>query len=357
MNVRLRESENKAEFGELFFDTEEAKVIGVNFGELIGSMFEREGKHFDFGPFDILGKIGAGTFDAHPRLLSWNKARRVFNPVEDAVFDFLNDIVDGNGSAGILETMAAMIASGGRKERAVSSKGVEADKADFFSNGKQCMENFLIQGFAEAFAEVGEGSLAGAAVKANAGQAPEDLSAKRIAQDKTEIFAGTNFLKTTKQIEKKERNGIIARAAEDGISDSGNRADKGEINSRTNQLRNAAGNGAVVVDRNRFLPEFIMGKPTSFFLGEGFDITASDKFIAFEKLFDKMSSSSEANVIVHFETPGVSRECEPASKQLPGSPFSLVKTSPATPPNQTKASCSSLSTKTGATALRSCTCA
>lgn len=357
MNIRLREPEDNAEFGELFFDTEEAKVIRIDGGKFIGSMFQSEREHLDLRPLDVLREIGTRAFNTHPGLFSWNKARRVFNPVEDAVSDFLNDVVDGNGSAGILETMAAMIASGGRKERAVSGQHVETYKTGFFSNRKQGMKDFLVQGFAETVTEVGEGSLAGDAIKADAGQAPEDLSAKRIVQDPAEIFDGRALFEAAKQIEKKERDGIVARTTEDGIGNGGNGADEGEINSRTNQLSDAAGNGAVVVDRNIFLPELVMGKPTGLFLGEGFDITAIDKFIAFEKLFDKMSYSSEANVIAHFETPGASRECRRPSKQLPGSPFLLVKTSPATPPNQTKASDDSLSTNTGGLALRSFSCA
>ena len=356
MNVRLRESEDKSKFSELFFDTEEAKVISVDGGEFIGSMFQSERKHLDFWAFDVLREVGTRTFNADPGLFSWNDAGRIFNSIENAVSDFLHDVIDGNRGTGILETMAAMVASIGRKERAVGRQDVETDDACLFSNGNQGVKDFLIQGFAETFMKVGEGCFTGNRIKANAGKTSIKLSAKRISQDEAEILDGSNSLQAAKQIEKKERDGIIARAAEDGISNSGNGADEGEIYSRTNQLSDAAGNGTVVVDRNGFLPEFVMGKPTSLFLGEGFDITAIDKFIAFKKLFDKMASS-EANVIAHFETPGVSRECEPASKQLPGSPFLLVKTSPATPPNQIKASCSSSSTKTGTTALRSCACA
>jgi hypothetical protein len=66
----------------------------------------------------------------------------------------------------------------------------------------------------------------------------------------------------------------------------------------------------------------------------------------------------DANVFAHVKTQGVSRES--ANRQvsrLPGSPFLSIKTSSSTPPNQIKASCSSSSTKTGATALRSCACA
>jgi hypothetical protein len=107
----LRESEDKAEFSELLFDTEEAKVIGVDFREFVGSMFQGEREHFDLLPFDVVREIGTRTFNTHPGFFSWNKAGRVFNAIENAVSDFLNDVVDGNRSAGILETMAAMIAS------------------------------------------------------------------------------------------------------------------------------------------------------------------------------------------------------------------------------------------------------
>jgi hypothetical protein len=65
----------------LLFYTEAAKVIGVDGGEFIGIMFQREREHFDLRAFDIFREIGARTFNAHPGLLSWNKAGRVFNPI------------------------------------------------------------------------------------------------------------------------------------------------------------------------------------------------------------------------------------------------------------------------------------
>jgi hypothetical protein len=354
VNVGLREPENKAEFGELFFDTEEAKVIGIDGGEIIGSMFQSKREHFDLGPFDVVGEIGAKTFNAHPRLFSRNEVGSVFNAIEDAVSDFLNDVVDGNGSAGILETMAAMIASCGRKESAIGCEDVKADKTACFGDGNQGVKDFLIQGFAEAVMEVGEGSLAGDAIKGDSGQASEDLSAKGIAQVTAEIFNGRTFFETAKQIEKKERNRIIARAAKDGIGNSGNGADEGEINSRTNKLSDASRNGAVVVDGDRFFAEFVMGEPAGFFLGEGFGVTAIDKFVAFEKLFDRISSS-DANVFAHVKIQGVSRELVPPSNRLPGNPFYFFK-SIIPPQIQTKASDSSLSTKAGGMALRRLSC-
>jgi hypothetical protein len=329
VNVRLRESEDKAKFGELIFQAEEAKVVHVDLGELVGSMIQSERKHFDFGPLDVLREIGTGAFNAHPGLFAWNNAGRVFNSVEDAVSDFMNYVVDGNGSAGILEAMAAMIAGGGRKESAVGRQDIEADKAAFFNNGNQGMMDCLIPGFTEPFTEVGEGCLARNAIRTDAGKPPVNLSTKGIVQDKTKITHRSSAFKTTKEIEKKERDGIVARTAENGISDSGNGADERKINCGANQLSKAARNGSVIVDGDEFSSEFVVGKPTSLFLGKRLGITAIDKFIAFEQLFDKMSGS-DANVFAHVKRSGVSRECELPSKRLPGSPFLLVKTSPAT---------------------------
>jgi hypothetical protein len=51
------------------------------------------------------------------------------------------------------------------------------------------------------------------------------------------VVRGNEFglsFKASKEIEKKERDGIIAMGAADGISNSGNGADEGEINRRIN---------------------------------------------------------------------------------------------------------------------------
>jgi hypothetical protein len=48
----------------------------------------------------------------------------------------------------------------------------------------------------------------------------------------------------------------------------------------------------------------------------------------------QMKPSVETNIFVHTKIPGVSRECLPPSKQIPGSPFLMVNVSPA--PSQTQ---------------------
>jgi hypothetical protein len=178
------------------------------------------------------------------------------------------------------------------------------------------MKDFLLTRFSETAMEVGKGGFAWDAIIGNADKASEMLSAKMIAQKKTKILNSRNSLKVTEQIEKKERDGIVARPSECGIGDCCNGANEREINGRTNQLSAAAWNGVSIIDRDGVLSDFVMGKPTRLPLRKGFYIKAIDKFIAFEKIFDRMACSEES-VFAHVKTIGVSREDVPPSKTLP----------------------------------------
>ena len=354
MNVRLRESENKAKFVELLFDTEESKVVDIGGRGLFGGVLQRKGKQRDFGAPDILGKIGIGTFHLHLRLFFRNYPGRILNPVKNTVMDFLHDIIDGNRSTGILETGAAMIASRGGEQRAVGGEEVEANETEFFDERNQSVKNLLIEGFADTTAEVGEGGLTGDAIAANANEAAVLIAAQRIAQDKTEILDGSNSIEITEQIEKEERNGIIAGSAKNGISISGNGTDKREVNGGGDQLRGATLGGSIVVDMDEFLSELVMGKPAGLFLGKWFTVPVVDKRIDFPELSDNIGNC-EANEFAHVKSSGASRENLPPSKTLPGSPFLLINANhpTSTNPIQTNASDSSISTNTGGVALRS----
>lgn len=321
MNVRLRKSENKAEIVEFFFDMEEAKVIGFDSGEFFGSMFQCEGENLNLRTFNAFGEIATRAFDSDMALFPRKYFGQVLNPIKDTVVNLLDDVIcNGNGSTGILETMAAVITGSRWKECAISSKDVEADKAEFFSERNESMKDLLVERLSDTFMEIGKGSFTGDGILANTDKAAVILSSLRIAQDKAEVPDGRDLFKITKQIEEKERNGIVTGTTEDGISNCCNGADEREIDSRTDQMGNASANGTVVVDVDVFLSESVVGKPASFLFGESFGVPAVDKRIDFAKLSDKMSNS-EARVFAHTESPGVSRECEPPSKRLPGSPF------------------------------------
>ena len=131
----------------------------------------------------------------------------------------------------------------------------------------------------------------------------------RIPKDKAEVLEGSNSFQITKQIEQKKRNGIIARASEDGISIGGNGANEGEIDDGSDQLRDAAADGTIVVDVDEFLSRFVMRKPESLFFGKWFTVTAVDERIDFPELSD-IITNREAGGFAHLKAPirGFQRE-------------------------------------------------
>ena len=325
----MRESEDKPKFGERFFDTEEAKVIGVDSGEFFRGVLQSEGENRNLGAFDVFRETGIGAFDLHPRLFPRNDSGRILKPVKNAVVNLLHDVIDSNRSAGILETTTAMIAGRGRKQSAVGGEDVEAQKPQLFNNRNQGVKDLLIKSFPDAAAKVGKGCLTGDAIAANATETAVGFAAQRIAQDETKIFDGTDSIQVAKQIENKKRNGIIAGTAEDGISIGSDRTDKREINDGSDQLRHAAANGSVVIDMDEFLSKFIVRKPAGLFFGEWFTMTAVNERIDIPELSDNIGNC-EASKIAHVKSSGVSREGVPPSNTLPGSPFLLVQFNPST---------------------------
>jgi hypothetical protein len=357
VNVRLRESESKTDFGELVFDSEELQVIGINRGKL-GGILQLEGKDCDFGAFDIFREFGIGTFHLYPGFLPRDDSGWVLKPVENAVVNLLHDIVDGNGSAGILETTAAMITGCGGKQGSVGSQDVEAQKSHVLDQRNQGMKDLLIQCFSNTNAEVGKSSLTRDAIFSNTCQTPVVLSPFGISENKAEVFDGSDSIEIPEQVEKKKGNRIVAGPAKDGIGIGNNGANEREIDDGSYELRDAATNGTVVVDMDKLLVKFVMGKPASMFLGKWFTVTAVDERIDLAELSDKIANS-KAGGFAHLKAPRVSREKVPPSNILPGNPFLLVNVNhPALQnPIQANASDPSISTNTGSTALRRLSCA
>ncbi len=329
MNIGLRESENKAEFGKRLFDTEETKVVSVGGREFFRGVLQSEGKNRDLGAFDVFRETGIRAFDLNAGFFAGNNSGWILNPVKDAVANLFNDIVDGNRRAGVLETMTAVIAGCGRKQGSVGSQDVEAQESQLFDNRNQGMKDLLIERFSDTNPEIGECCFTGDGIAADAGETAVVFATQRIAQDETKIFDGPDSIQVAKQVEEKERNGIIAGAAEDGIGIGRNGADEREINDGSDQLRHAAANGSVVVDMDEFLAEFIARKPAGWFLGEWFTVTAVNERIDIPELSDNIGNC-EASKIAHVRSSGVSREALRPSNTLPGSPFLLVQLNPST---------------------------
>ena len=358
MTVGLSKSENQPEFGEGFLDAEELEVVGVDGGGLLGSVFEGEGEDRNFGAFDVLREMRIGAFGTDAAFFAGDDLRGILDPVEHTVMDFLNDIVDANRSAGVVEVTAASVTSGGRKKCSIGGLDVVAEEVEFLDQRNEGMEDLLITAFAEAAAEDGEGCAAGDGIVSYAGKGAIGLTQPGIAQDRTEVFEVGDLVEIAEQVEDEERNGVVARGSENGIGIGGNGSDKREIDEGSGQLRESAADGAVVVDVEKLGMELITGEPAGFFLGKWFGVGPVDSGVDFLELGDH-SVNRELGEINHLGSSRVSGESLPPSKMLSRNPFLFSghlrkRTHTHSFTFHNIAPSSSCSMKVGDTAVRSC---
>jgi hypothetical protein len=83
------------------------------------------------------------------------------------------------------------------------------------------------------------------------------------------VFAVGDLVEIAAEVENEQRDRIIARRAEDGIGVGGNGSDERKIDDGSDQLREAAADGSVVVDPDKLRMKLIAGEPAGFFLGKG----------------------------------------------------------------------------------------
>jgi len=368
MNIGLSKSENQAEFGQLLLEAKELEVVAVEGGKFFGSVFEGEGKDRDFGAFDVLGKVGIGAFGSDEAFFAGDDLRGILDSVEDAVTHFLHDTVDGDRGAGVVEVATAAVTSGGGKQGAVGGLDAIAQETELLDQGNEGVEDFQATALSEPASEVGKGGATGDGIVAESGKGPIRLTQPGIAQDGAEVFDIGDLVEIAAEVENEQRDGIVARGAEDGIGVGGDGADEREIDEGGDELREAAANGSVVVDMDKLGTELIPGEPAGFFLGKRFEVGPVDSGIDFLEVCDYIVNRE----LVEIHHPGsswVSREAVPPSKTLSGNPFlfsSQIRTQPHQPiPTKTRSarlaaqsyangSSSSRSIKTGDVAVRSC---
>ena len=359
MNVGLSESKHQSVFRERFLDAEEFEVVAVDGGDFLRSIFESEGKDRDFGAFDILRKVGIRAFGSDAAFFAGDNLRGILDPVEDAVMHLLQDIIGSDRSAGIVEVTTAAVTGGRRKQSSIGGLDTIAQEAEFLDQRNEGMKDILVTALAEAGAEVGEGGAAEDEIITKPGKGPIGLTQPGIAQDEAEVFDIGDLVEIAGQVKDKERDGIVARGAEDGIGVGGDGADEGEIDEGGDQLREAAADGAIVVDMDKLGMELIAGEPAGFLLGKRFGVSPVDSGIDFLEVCDYIVNR-ELGEINHLKAPRAFGETLRLSKILSGSlflfPCQVLHSAPATDSFSicSAASSSSRSMKIGDSAVRSC---
>src|SRR4030043_240337 len=220
-------------YAQLRFDRGgEDGVVAVDDGEFLRSIFEGEREDRDFGPFDVLGKVGVRTFGADAAFLSGDDLRGILNAVENAVMHLLQDIVGSDRSAGVVEMATAAITGGGGKQGAVGCLDVEAQEAELLNQRNQGMENFQITTLPKAATEVGKGGATRDGIVPEPGKGAIGLPQPGIVQAGAEGFAVGDLVEIAAGVEDEKRDRIVTRGAEDGIGVGGEGADEREMDGR-----------------------------------------------------------------------------------------------------------------------------
>lgn len=320
MNVGLWKYQRQPEFSKWFLDAEEFEVVAVGGGKVFGGVFEGEGKDRNLGAFDVLREARIRAFGSDAALFAGNDLSGILDPVEDTVVDFLHDIVDSNRCARIVEVTAAAVTGSGRKQGSVGGLDVVAQEAELLNQGNEGVEDFLITALAKTPSEVRECGTARDGIVNYSGKGPIGLTQPGIAQDRAEVFDVGDLVEIAEEVENEQRDGIVAGSADNGVGIGGDGADEREIDDGSDEVRESAADGTVVVDMDPLRMELIMGEPAGFFLGKRFGVCEVNRGIDFLELCDYIVNR-ELGEINHLISSRVSRETVLPSNRLSRNPF------------------------------------
>jgi hypothetical protein len=268
LHIGIWKVQGQAQGSESILDAEELQVIGVQNGRLLGSRLQSKCKDVDKGALNVFREVRVRAFDGDVTGFTGNHLGRILDPVEDPIANLLDDVVDADGGARIVETGTAMVTSRRREQGAISGQDAKGQQAELFYQGDQGVKNLQVAGLAEAVAEVGEGSLAGNPWLVQTSHGTVELAALGIVYDTAEGLDIEVAFEKTAQVEKEKGDGIIAAAALNGVSIGHDGADEREIDERDNELGETAADGTVIMDFGVLGLEAIEGNPSGFLLGE-----------------------------------------------------------------------------------------
>ena len=153
------------------------------------------------------------------------------------------------------EVGAALVPGPGWEEGSVMREDLEGDHLKLFKDTHHHVEDFLVEKFAKACSEVGEGGLAGQVLHGKAGISSIGPSPVLIAKQGEQVIAiEVSPVKVTKEVNEEDAGGIIARRTNVSVTMGDETANEGEIDQRGDHSWVTTSNGAV---RKNFDKSFI----------------------------------------------------------------------------------------------------
>lgn len=205
-------------FIEFLLDAEESCGISLLFGYFSISEGELKGKEFDIRLLDIFREAVAGAFGIDATFGAEIIICQIVKTVEDAIFHFGGDIFYGDGWTLITEIGAAFIACPSWIQCAVMGEDFEGDHVKLMKDVNEDMEDFIIEAFANATAQMGESSLTGDAIDRDAGICAIGSAFIRVVDVFEELIHILIAVEQAEQVQEKETYRVITRRAEGRIT-------------------------------------------------------------------------------------------------------------------------------------------
>jgi len=176
--------------------------------------------------------------------------------IENTVSHLPQHMVYGDGVTLIGEVSAALVPGPGWEESAVMREDLGGDHLKLLEDPDHDMENFLIEIFAEARPEIGEGGLTRQIFQAKAGISA--IGPAPVPEQSKDVAAVEVPMKSTKQIDQEEAGRIIAGWSDLGVAVGNQAANEGEIDQRGDHFGIATLDGAIREDLHESFFELVV---------------------------------------------------------------------------------------------------
>lgn len=177
---------------------------------------------------DILREVRGWALEFDADLFARDDFRGIVEPVEDSSVDVVYEPYELDRLTQLTEVGASFVSGIGGEEGAIEGEDLIGDEAKQFGDLHQGVEDLIVELFAQALLEIGEGGLTRHIGVADPGVEPIMFSFFFVPDYFYKVLHVGEFFEVSKQLQKKEAHGVICKANE-RVFMSYDGADEGEV--------------------------------------------------------------------------------------------------------------------------------
>ncbi len=180
--------------------------------------------------------------------------------VKESIFDFGDNIVNGDMRAWGTEIGTAFVASPGREESSIVGEDFESNHLQFFEDTDQDMEYFVIERLTDTFTEIREGGFTGDHIGRDTGVGSVSPTTVIIVQNGEDLVGIEATVEITEKIDKEDAGRVVAGGTERRITMGDQGADEREIDEGSDHPGEATSNRTIREDFDEPFFELVPGK-------------------------------------------------------------------------------------------------